>query len=140
MSRRSLDSTRPASDPIWSWDVPPQDVFCLLTDTWHVHPHLATALVNHFGGHISFISQAIGDVALKKEKYRPLYPLTEAPSFSGNVERCIFEGGKEIIPKLQVLAESGFLAMTSSDLLGELIAKHNVGGFVPEGAEVVIHQ
>jgi hypothetical protein len=62
-------------------DVPPSDMYALLTEKWHVRPHLATALINQFGGHLLQLSRAVSDLALKKEKYLPLS--TYGSTFSG---------------------------------------------------------
>jgi hypothetical protein len=119
-------------------DVPPIDVYSLLTKEWHIRPHLAIALINHFGGHILNLSQAVDGLALMGKMYRPLS--TYGSTSSGDVSRCIGAGKRDselkdlVIPGLKLLAESGFLPLEEDDKLGNFIAEYNVGGFVPKGA------
>ena len=116
-------------------DVPPADAFKLLTEEWHVRPHLATALINHFGGHVLSLARAVSSIAFDKQQY--LVFETYGPSLRGCVTGCISAAQKNdalknrIIPALKQLAVTGFFPLEKEDDLGKLIAKHGVGGFVP---------
>ena len=116
-------------------DVPPAGAFKLLTEEWHVRPHLATALINHFGGHVLSLARAISSIAFDKQQYEVFQ--TYGPSVFGFVTDCIKSAQEDdalknrIIPALKQLAMTGFFPLEKGDDLGKLIAKHGVGGFVP---------
>jgi len=122
---------------MYAGEVPPDEMFKLLTEEWGVGEKLATALISHYGGHIYNTHNA-----LQRLNKSPFYP------------RCAFDSGhfKKVInclndttdkPRmimvLKQLAEKGFAPLedANDDAVAEVISSLNVGGVVHKTGSVV---
>ena len=113
---------------IYAGEVPPNEMYKLLTTEWGVGDHLALALMDHYGGHIWDTYLALIRLNSKRENFIALNP-----QLSQGVVRCLkWSGNKEQMKlALRQIAESGFFPLDDQqDPLAEVISKNNVGGVV----------
>ena len=124
---------------IFAGEVSPAQTYELLTTRWGVGPHLATALIEHCGGHL-------WDIAVTLRALRRVgghLKVIVNPESSACVDRCLDavagneEGTARMITTLRTLAERGFCAVDKyEDPLVEHVSRFNVGGLVKQGATI----
>jgi hypothetical protein len=117
---------------IFAGEVPPNEMFRLLSEEWKLSEDLSLALLSLYGGHIWDIYQAL--MRLREPK-KDFY-LFDA-NLSANIRNCFKDEIKEEEMKvaLKQLAESGFLPLQDrEDPIAKVISKNNVGGVVSRTA------
>ena len=124
---------------IYAGEVPPKDMYELLTKQWGVEANLAEALIDHYGGHIYDVYQALSRLCTDKERFWVL-----DSSLSGNVQNCLHwkgekEGDKErMADVLRQLAIVGFYPIEHPlDPITKVISENNVGGVVKLSAKTI---
>ena len=70
---------------IYAGEVPPKDMYELLTVKWGIEPNVAIALINMYGGHIYDMKEALSRLYLQKETFRQLFD----SNLSNNVKKCL---------------------------------------------------
>ena len=134
---------------VYAGEVPRDKMYELLTTKWDVGDNLATALIDHYGGHIF-------DMFLKLEELNfsfvyagsPCKPFGISEKFcagsqwqADGVMECLqFNGDKAHMRELLTqIAENGFaLLKDRDDREAEVIRKHNIGGLVQRKSDKVI--
>ena len=134
---------------IFAGEVPPDQMYKLLTDKWGVGENLAFALMNHFGGHIYDTYRAIEELSLMKEKFIPGY--VYGPEPSTNIDSCLYsdcsnkkwsdEKKLQMIQVLTGLAIKGFCPILGeenkeNEVFRKLSLK-NIGGVVSKNGLIV---
>lgn len=121
------------SDHIVISDLAPVEMHSLLMK-WEVGPHLATTLMNHFGGHILSISSAIESLRRIKQNYHSAITYEAA---NHGVQMCLSRAlstlplQENLYSSLKSLAEDGYIELKQNDPLAEHLSKNKVAGFVP---------
>ena len=125
---------------IYAGEVPPKDMYELLTTKWGIESNLAVALISIYGGHIYDIQNALSRLHLKKENFDFFFDSNS----SSNVQRCLkwkFENEKDNIrlrETLRQLSVTGFVELGDiDDPVAKVISLNNVGGVVKKSGEVV---
>ena len=135
-------SPRNFSKLIFAGEVPPADMFALLTTRWGMGEHLAAAFLNFYGGHVYDAYNAVLELQLKKEDYQQIFPWVTSLEIDALLI-CLEMAGESksdrtLMKKvLTTLATSGFSAIKSKNKVAEMLSSYNVGGVVPRGATVV---
>ena len=113
---------------IFAGEVPPNEMYKLLTDEWKLSNNLSLALISLYGGHIWDIYQALMRLRESKEDFYPF-----DANLSGNIDSC-FDSGKDnekFVEYLKLLSEKGFAPIKKrNDAVAEVLSKHNVAGVV----------
>jgi nitrogen fixation protein len=124
---------------IYAGEVPPKDMYELLTVKWEIEPNVAVALINIYGGHIYDMKEALSRLHLEKQKFWLL-----DSSLSDNVIECLEWKGEQEDDNLRMrdtlrqLAVSGFVPIKSlKDPIAKVISENNVGGVVKFTANVI---
>ena len=121
---------------IYAGEVSPARTYELLTTRWGVGPHLATALVEHCGGHL-------WDIAVTLRAFRRLghFKVFINPELYACVDRCLDavagddKGTARMITTLRTLGERGFCAVDKyEDPVVQHIGRCAVGGLINEDA------
>ena len=128
---------------IYASELPPGQIYDLLTARWGVRKHLATALIDRCGGHLYSIQQALYGLARHKsyaeainpELYACVYRCLSAVTASGTGivgrHKATSTTRRRMVRTLRTLAETGFCAVDSyDDPVVEAISRYNVGGVV----------
>jgi hypothetical protein len=113
---------------LFAGEVPPNEMYKLLTQEWDLSEKLSLAIISLYGGHIWDIYQALMRLREMKERFY----LFDA-NLSANIDECFTDKIKkeDMISTLQILAESGFVPLQKrNDANAEVISLHNVGGVV----------
>jgi hypothetical protein len=131
------------TDLIFCGEVPPNQMYSLLTNTWKVGPNLSMALMDHFGGHIWDTYNAISKLAFRKENfdpsgvwdpYAPMGIIDALESF----EKTDHE--QRMKDSLKLLAINGFVPLAKNPLrdpVARKIGENNIGGVVKKGSIIV---
>ena len=130
---------------IFAGEVPPADMFALLTTHWGIGEHLATAFMNFYGGHVFDAYNAIFELSELKEKYIQESPWSTSLKLNALPSCWDMASGSEsdrnrMKQVLNSLAISGFSKIDSTsndDKVVEMISSHSIGGVVSQGATVV---
>lgn len=124
---------------IYAGEVPPQDMYDLLTTKWGVEPNLAVALIDVYGGHIYNMKEALSRLYLEKQKFWFL-----DSNLSDDVLRCLKWKGEKVEDNLRMrdtlrqLSVTGFVPLPDiDDSLAKVINENNVGGVVKCTANVI---
>jgi hypothetical protein len=121
------------SEHIVMSDLSPSDANRLLME-WEVGPHLATTLVNHFGGHVRSIASAIENLKRIKQKY---HSAMTYDAINHAVQLCLARILNTLplqtntYSALKSLAEDGFVELKQNDPLADHLSKNRIAGFVP---------
>jgi hypothetical protein len=125
---------------IYAGEVPPKDMYDLLTVKWGIDPNLAVALINVYGGHIYDMKEVLSRLHLEKETFRQLFD----SNLSDDVRDCLewkFEKDEDDMrmrDTLRQLAVTGFVPLKSiKDPVAKVISMNNVGGVVKSFAKVI---
>ena len=125
---------------IYAGEVPPKDMFELLTTKWGVESNMALALINIYGGHIYDMVDAISRLYSDKEGFNYLYD----SHLSIGVQNCLdwkFKNNKDKMimrDKLRQLAVCGFVPLKSiNDPVAKVISANNVGGVIVKSGVVI---
>ena len=113
---------------LFAGEVPPNEMYKLLTQEWKLSENLSLVLISLYGGHIYNIYKAL--MRLRKMKSR-FYPFDA--DLTSNIDRCFdYEINKEqLIKYLKQLSENGFTPLKKqNDAVAEVLSKHNVAGVV----------
>lgn len=126
-------STDNFSSYIYAGEVPPRDMYELLTVNWGFESNIALALINVYGGHIYDIKEALSRLYLQKETFHQFL----RSNSSQNVIQCLeykFEKEEDNVrmrDTLLQLAVTGFMPLKNiNDPVAEVISINNVGGVV----------
>ena len=117
---------------LFAGEVPPNEMFKLLTEEWGLTDHLALAIINLYGGHIWDIYQAL--LRLRKLKSR-FFPFDA--NLSANIAKCFKENIDKtiLISTLTLLAENGFFPLNDrKSPEAEALSRHNVAGVVMQSS------
>jgi hypothetical protein len=130
---------------IFAGEVPPNEMYKLLTNEWGVGPHLAEALLDHYGGHIWDCYNAVGELArVGHEDFEPHVGFGVAAAANVLDVLAYKEGSVEDRKRMKVLlrqlAEHGFAPLTGDpydDPVARKISAMNVGGVVSMAGTVI---
>jgi hypothetical protein len=118
---------------IFAGEVPPNEMYKLLTDEWKLSNNLSLALISLYGGHIWDIYQALMRLRESKEDFYPF-----DANLTSNIAKCFKNGGEDkelLINTLKLLSENGFSPLKEDDEpVSEILSKHNVAGVVMKTA------
>jgi hypothetical protein len=104
---------------LFAGEVPPNEMYKLLTQEWKLSENLALAVINLYGGHIYDIYSALMILRKVKQKFVPF-----SSNLSANIGMCFAgkEDKKQLIKYLTQLAENGFVPlMKRRDSVAEII-------------------
>ena len=125
---------------IYAGEIPPKDMFQLLTTKWDIEPNVAVALINVYGGHIYDMKEALSRLNVEKETFRQLFDST----LSDNVLECLdwkFDKDEDNVRMREVLrqlAVTGFVPLKKiNDPVAKVISENNVGGVVKSYGTVI---
>jgi hypothetical protein len=109
-------------------EIPPNEMFHLLTAQWEVPDALALALVSLYGGHLYDIYRALDRLRILKARFFPFDADLSAgieESFEEDVDKTL------LVDTLKLIAETGFAPLENlKDPIAEVLSKHNVAGVV----------
>jgi hypothetical protein len=118
---------------IYAGEVPPKDMYELLTAKWGIESNIALALINLYGGHVYDMMLAIERLQSRKHKFNWYFD----SNLSDNVKRCLkwnFEKCEDNVrmrDTLRQLAITGFAPLDDiNDPVAIKISENNVGGTV----------
>ena len=121
---------------IYAGEASPARTYELLTTRWGVGPHLATALVEHCGGHLWDI-----EVTLRAFRRLGRFNVFINPELYACVDRCLDAVAGDdkctarMITTLRTLGERGFHAVDNcEDPVVQHIGRCAVGGLVKQGS------
>ena len=134
---------------IYAGEVKPSKMYELLTEHWGLGPHLSTALIDQFGGHIHDISLAMGftfsSVKIENNQCtlrKIIYPFSMS---NEKVNVLLFGSAKDTKLVLQIykdLAVKGYHLYSGPDIANDpdcnYISEHNIGCVVTNDKSVVI--
>lgn len=115
---------------IYAGEVPPDEMFKLLTQEWKLKENLALSIIDLYGGHIWDVYQALMRLRERKEDF-----VLFDGNLSANIANCFKSKIEkdEMIRTLRILAETGFVPLKErDDPVAEVMSLHNVGGVVTE--------
>lgn len=124
---------------IYAGEVPPNDMFDLLTTKWGVEPNVALALINLYGGHVYDIKEVLSRLHLHREKFDYFF----GSNLSGNVLKCLKwkiekEDTARMRNTLRQLAITGFVPLEDiDDPVAKVISINNVGGVIQKSGLAV---
>ena len=125
---------------IYAGEVPPKEMYDLLTVKWGVESNLAVALISIYGGHIYDIKEVLSRLYLEKERFDYFFD----SNLSSNVQQCLdwkFENEEDKVrmrETLRQLAVTGFVLLEKiNDPVANVISVNNVGGVVKKSGTVV---
>ena len=125
---------------IYAGEVPPKDMYDLLTVKWGIEPNVAFALINIYGGHIYDMKEALSRLHLEKERFDYFFD----SNLSSNVQECLdwrFEKEEDNVrmrDTLRQLAVTGFVLLEKiNDPIAKVISLNNVGGVVKKSGIVI---
>jgi len=113
---------------LFAGEVPPNEMYKLLTQEWKLSENLSLALISLYGGHIYNIYRALMRLREMKEDFYSF-----DADLTSNIDNCFdCEINKEQLVKyLKQLSESGFTPLKKqNDAVAEVLSKHNVAGVV----------
>ena len=113
---------------LFAGEVPPNEMYKLLTEEWKLSGTLSLSLISLYGGHIWDIYQALMRLRKMKEDFYSF-----DADLTSNIDRCFeYEINKEqLIKYLKQLSVNGFTPlMKQNDAVAEVLSKHNVAGVV----------
>lgn len=124
---------------ICAGEVPPKDVYKLLTTQMGVADNLAIAFIDHYGGHIWDIYKAIDRLATLKENFWALSSLMEVGVVNCLDWKGVDDGDmKKMQEALCQLAVTGFFPVEKiDDPICRVMSENNVGGVVSLSSVVV---
>ena len=112
-------------------EMPPNEMYKLLT-SWGIKENLTLALINHYGGHIYDIHQALIRLRDNTEFFQPF-----RPELFANVEKCFsykfetYTDQQKMTEMLLQLAVKGFCPLgRMNDPIAKVICDMGVGGLV----------
>ena len=129
---------------IYASELPPGQIYDLLTTRWGVGKHLATALIDRCGGHLYSIQQALYGFArhhtyagaINPELYACVHCCTDT-GIAGRSKATSSVTRRRMVRMLRTLAETGFCAVDGyDDPVIEVISRCNVGGVVRRDAYI----
>ena len=124
---------------IFAGEVSPKDMHQLLTSEWGVSDRLAVTLIDHYGGNIWDVYQALIRLSTEREDFYALDPL-----MSTQVIECLdWKGNQEgdhekMVEALRQLAVTGFCPIRKyDDPIANVISANNIGGVVMKGSVII---
>ena len=125
---------------IYAGEVPPKDMYELLTMKWGIEPNVALALIDIYGGHIYDMEDAISRLHSENEEFDNFFD----SDFFSDVQRCLnwkFENEEDNVrmrDTLRQLSITGFVSLKEiDDPVAKVISLNNVGGVVKKSGVVV---
>jgi hypothetical protein len=113
---------------LFAGEVPPNEMYRLLTEEWKLSETLSLALISLYGGHIYSIYRALMRLREMKEDF---YPFEATPS--SNIAKCFKKDVDEqiLVSTLKSLSETGFYPLKDiEEPVAEILSRHNVAGVV----------
>ena len=127
------------TDYIFAGEVPPNEMYRLLTNEWKIEYDFAIALIDVYGGHIWDVYQALRQLERRKEDFIFL-----DPNLITSVQECLRWKGespgdvdrmKETILQLAIY---GFIPLEIvEDPIAKVISEFGVSGIVRKKAKVI---
>lgn len=124
---------------IYAGEIPPFEMYKLLTEKWDMEHRLAVALIDCFGGHIYDVYRALICLQMDMEDF----DLVDS-DLQDKVRRCLqWQGEKKDDPirmreSLRQLARTGFFPLENvDDPLAKVLSENNVGGVVRRSAKII---
>jgi hypothetical protein len=124
---------------IFVGEVSPKDMYQLLTCEWGVGERLAETLIDHYGGNIYDVYQALLQLSADRESF-----YTVDAIISNQVIRCLkWKGNQDgdhekMVEALRQLAVTGFCPVDGfDDPIANVISANNIGGLVNKGAVII---
>ena len=124
---------------IFAGEVSPKDMYQLLTSKWGVGDRLAVTLIDHFGGNIWDVYQALIRLSTEREYFYAVDSLTSSQvikclKWKGNLDI----GHEKMVEALRHLAVTGFYPIDEiDDPIAKVITANNVGGVVMKGSVII---
>jgi hypothetical protein len=125
---------------IYAGEVPPKDMYDLLTVKWGIEPNVAVALINIYGGHIYDMKEALSRLYLEKDSFYPFFD----SNLGDDVIECLKWKGEKVEDNLRMrdtlrqLSVTGFVPLQDiDDSVAKVISMNNVGGVVKSFAKVI---
>ena len=125
---------------IYAGEVPPKDMYQLLTVKWEIEPNIAVALIDIYGGHIYDVKEALVRLHSEKENFDYFF---DSSAYT-DVLQCL---NWKFIKKsdnvrmrsiLKQLAISGFFPLEDiGDPVAEVIGRNNVGGIIRKSGTTI---
>ena len=114
-------------------------MYQLLTSEWGVGDRLAVTLIDHYGGSIWDVYQAIIRLSSEREDFYAVDPL-----MGSNVIKCLnWKGNQDrdhekMLEALRQLAVTGFYPIKEfDDPIANVISANNIGGVVMKGSVII---
>jgi len=125
-----------ATDRIFAGEVPPKDMFELLTKKWGMGSCLASVFIACYGGHIWNCAIAVDKLHYNKEKFRANSVL--GSSLFSNVDVCMRSNVDKMSELLEEVARVGFAPVINNEDARALIgSQYNVLGVVDSTSLVI---
>jgi hypothetical protein len=124
---------------IFAGEVSPKDMYQLLTTKWGVGDRLAVTLIDHYGGNIWDVYQALIRLSKEREDFYAVDPLTSSQiikclNWKGNQDR----DHEKMVEALRQLAVIGFCPINEyDDPIANVISANNIGGVVMKGSVII---
>ncbi len=126
---------------IFAGEVSPKDMYQLLTSKWGVGDRLAVTLIDHYGGNIWDVYQALIRLPAEREDFYAVDSLTSSQvikclKWKGNLDI----GHEKMVEALRHLAVTGFYPIDEIDdpiNIAKVISANNVGGMVMKGSVII---
>lgn len=123
------------TDYIFAGEVPPNKMLRLLREEWGVKDHLASALLEHYGGHIYDMYLKIPEILVTRD----------LEAIDASVYGCVIQCLKvdatllpQMIQVLRDLVETGFSSLDDPlDPVAEVISRNNIGGVIRKQATTI---
>jgi hypothetical protein len=117
---------------LFAGEVPPNQMYKLLTEEWKLSENLSLALISVYGGHIYNIYKAL----IRLREVKKDFYIFDA-NLSSNIDSC-FDckiNKKQLIKYLVQLSENGFTPLKKrNDAEAEVLSRYNVAGVVVNSA------
>jgi hypothetical protein len=130
---------------VYAGEVPPGEMYHLLTKRWSVPHDVAIALISTFGGHILDTIEALRDLSHGVKNGNGPVAIRLDPQMSSAVRRCLkWEGsGPDDQPRmraaLRALAETGFFPLDDdADPVAEVLCSNGVAGLVCASSPLIV--
>jgi hypothetical protein len=119
---------------IFTGEVPPHEMFKLLTEKWELSERFALALISCYGGNIYKTYLAIKELQQMRDDFRP-FGTTSSANLGNCFDECKNDSKAALIVILKQLGENGFAPLKKrNDPLAEILSRNNIAGVVTNDA------
>lgn len=124
---------------LFAGEVPPNEMYKLLTEEWNLSKNFSLTLIDLYGGHIWDIYEALMRLRERKEDFY----LFNA-GLTSNIDDCFDDclddeiTTRHLIEYLKQLSEKGFAPiMKRNEPVAEILSKHDVAGVVMKTSLII---